>query len=367
MKKLTLTFDNGPDPECTPMVLDLLKARGIKATFFVCGRGNTLHPALQAETDVGRALMQRIRDEGHWLGNHTLTHTLELGTSIDEARIAQEISANQDILGDLNDQRLFRPYMAGGLLGNRTFSRPAIEHLQANKFTIVLFNNCPRDWEFPDTWPEIVFTSLQEREWTMIILHDVARYRGMAQLERFLDAAIEMGVAFEQDFPPDCVPMRDGNIVLPIDDYICGEFPADPRPFSVAAIATINAPPSSAGQTSAKVTPPQKRQPQKVEVMSDISGKWNCTVKSPLGDRKSVMTVTVEGDTWTGTNEGSDGTMLTCENGKVQGNSITWAMKITSPMPMTVECDATIDGDTLTGTTKAGAFGSFAMTGTRAA
>ena len=42
MKKLTLTFDNGPDPECTPEVLDLLAERGVRATFFVCGQGNRL-------------------------------------------------------------------------------------------------------------------------------------------------------------------------------------------------------------------------------------------------------------------------------------------------------------------------------------
>ena len=58
---------------------------------------------------------------------------------------------------------------------------------------------------------------------------------------------------------------------------------------------------------------------------------------------------------------------LDVENGKVDGNKLTWTMNMKVPMPMTLEAEATIDGDTLTGTIKAGAFGSMAMTGTRQA
>jgi hypothetical protein len=98
--------------------------------------------------------------------------------------------------------------------------------------------------------------------------------------------------------------------------------------------------------------------------MNELDGKWDCTVKSPLGERKSTMTVVVDGDSWTGTNE-ADGNSLICENGKVDGNTLTWTMRLTKPMPVTVECRAVIDGDVLTGTTKAGTFGAFPMTGTR--
>ena len=51
----------------------------------------------------------------------------------------------------------------------------------------------------------------------------------------------------------------------------------------------------------------------------------------------------------------------------VDGNKLTWTMNMKVPMPMTLEAEATIDGDALTGTIKAGAFGSMAMTGTRQA
>jgi hypothetical protein len=49
----------------------------------------------------------------------------------------------------------------------------------------------------------------------------------------------------------------------------------------------------------------------------------------------------------------------------MDGNTLTWSMKMTVPMPMTLEGSATVDGDTVTGSVKAGAFGSFPLSGTR--
>lgn len=100
--------------------------------------------------------------------------------------------------------------------------------------------------------------------------------------------------------------------------------------------------------------------------MSAAAGKWDCVVKSPMGDQKSVLTVNIDGDTWTGTNAGAQGS-LECKDGKVDGDTITWKMDMTVPMPMTLEGRATASGDTLTGEVKAGAFGAFPLTGTRAA
>lgn len=97
-----------------------------------------------------------------------------------------------------------------------------------------------------------------------------------------------------------------------------------------------------------------------------VAGTYECVTKTPMGDQKSDVTIVVDGDTFTGTNAGAMGSME-MENGKVDGNKLTWTMNMKVPMPMTLEAEATIDGDTLTGTIKAGAFGSMAMTGTRQA
>lgn len=97
-----------------------------------------------------------------------------------------------------------------------------------------------------------------------------------------------------------------------------------------------------------------------------VAGTYECVTKTPMGDQKSDVTIVVNGDTFTGTNTGQMGSME-MENGKVDGNKLTWTMKMTVPMPMTLEGEATVDGDTITGNVKAGAFGSFPLSGTRKA
>lgn len=97
-----------------------------------------------------------------------------------------------------------------------------------------------------------------------------------------------------------------------------------------------------------------------------VSGTYDCVTKTPMGDQSSKFTIEANGDTFTGKNAGAMGSM-DVENGKVDGNTITWTMKMTVPMPMTLEGTATIDGDTLSGGVKAGAFGTFPMNGTRSA
>lgn len=97
-----------------------------------------------------------------------------------------------------------------------------------------------------------------------------------------------------------------------------------------------------------------------------VAGEYECITKSPMGDQKSVLTVNVDGDSWTGSNAGQMGA-LEITDGKVDGNTITWTMDMKVPMPMKLEGTATVDGDTITGQIKAGAFGSMAMSGTRKA
>ena len=97
-----------------------------------------------------------------------------------------------------------------------------------------------------------------------------------------------------------------------------------------------------------------------------LSGNYDCITKSPMGDQKSVFTINVDGDTFTGQNAGTLGSM-DVEGGTVEGNTLKWVMNMKVPMPISLTCEATIDGDTLTGTVNAGAFGSMAMTGTRQA
>ncbi len=100
--------------------------------------------------------------------------------------------------------------------------------------------------------------------------------------------------------------------------------------------------------------------------MAAVDGDWDVTVKSPMGDQKSVLTINSNGDTFTGKMQGSLGSM-DIASGSVSGNTLSWKMDMTVPMPMTLDCTATVDGDSLTGEVKAGAFGSMPVSGTRKA
>jgi hypothetical protein len=98
--------------------------------------------------------------------------------------------------------------------------------------------------------------------------------------------------------------------------------------------------------------------------MANVDGKWNVTVKSPLGDQQATLDVQSAGDSFSGTFSGGMGTSQV--NGTVAGDTMTWKMDISVPMPMTLDCQATVSGDTMDGQVTAGAFGSFPLTGTRA-
>jgi len=97
-----------------------------------------------------------------------------------------------------------------------------------------------------------------------------------------------------------------------------------------------------------------------------VAGTYECLTKTPMGDQTSTFTVVpgADGTTFTGTNAGPLGS-LEVENGKIDGNTLTWTMQMTVPMPLALNATATIDDDALTGTINAGAFGDMPMTGTR--
>ncbi|MGE4431190.1 MAG: acyl-CoA dehydrogenase family protein [Sphingobium sp.] len=96
-----------------------------------------------------------------------------------------------------------------------------------------------------------------------------------------------------------------------------------------------------------------------------VDGAWNVVITSPLGAQKSVLTVRCEGDSFAGTFEGEMGD-LPIEQARVEGDTLRWSMKMTVPIPITLDCVATISGDVIEGSAAAGTIGSFPLTGVRA-
>ncbi len=94
-------------------------------------------------------------------------------------------------------------------------------------------------------------------------------------------------------------------------------------------------------------------------------GTWNTTMNTPMGVQNSTMELTTDGATLSGKLSGPQGD-IELEEGTVDGDSLTWKASITSPMAMTLEFSATVDGDEMSGDVKLGAFGNATFSGTRA-
>lgn len=94
-------------------------------------------------------------------------------------------------------------------------------------------------------------------------------------------------------------------------------------------------------------------------------GTWNTTMNTPMGAQNGTLTLATDGGTLTGQLSGPQGA-IDLTDGKVDGNNLSWKASITSPMPMTLEFAATVDGDNISGNVKLGAFGNATFSGTRA-
>ena len=88
-----------------------------------------------------------------------------------------------------------------------------------------------------------------------------------------------------------------------------------------------------------------------------FDGKYNVTIQTPMGAQTGVLDLKQSGDDLTGSMESSGGDTAEVKNGKVNGDSATWEVDITSPMPMTLSFDGTKSGDNIGGSVTLGAFG----------
>lgn len=92
-------------------------------------------------------------------------------------------------------------------------------------------------------------------------------------------------------------------------------------------------------------------------------GAWKITINTPMGPQQVTATITTSGDSFTGKTEGPMGSQDI--TGAVAGDTLTWSADITTPMPMTLEFQAKVDGDKMTGTVKLGMFGNASLSGER--
>lgn len=97
-----------------------------------------------------------------------------------------------------------------------------------------------------------------------------------------------------------------------------------------------------------------------------VAGSYDCVTKTPMGDQSGVFTVVPgdDGNTFTGNISGELGSM-DVKDGIIDGNTLRWKMDMTVPMAIKLDCEATVEGDELSGTVKAGMFGTMKISGQR--
>ena len=99
--------------------------------------------------------------------------------------------------------------------------------------------------------------------------------------------------------------------------------------------------------------------------MAGIDGQWDSVAQSPMGEQRSVLTLTSKPDGgFAGTNSGPMGS-IDVTDGQVTGDQVSFKMELKVPFPMTLTVEGRLDGDTMEGTIDTGAFGKFPVTATR--
>lgn len=176
-RALFLTFDDGPHPEHTPAVLDVLARHGATATFFMVGREIAAHPEI----------VRRIHDEGHTVAHHSYYHSEPSTTSAEqlEAEVQRTVTLLTETVGEA--PRFFRP-PHGKLTAGKLWS--LVRHEQ----TVVLWNVDPKDFAAPDG--EAVVRWFEQRPpvaGDIVLMHDNHPQAAEA-LPRVLEMAKETGL-----------------------------------------------------------------------------------------------------------------------------------------------------------------------------
>lgn len=96
--------------------------------------------------------------------------------------------------------------------------------------------------------------------------------------------------------------------------------------------------------------------------MADFNGTWSVTIDTPMGKQEGTLVLNQDGTTLDG-NMAAQGDTAEIKNGKVEGETATWDVDVTKPMPLTLSFNAQKAGDNLTGKVALGAFGQAEFTG----
>lgn len=152
-KEIYLTFDDGPQPEITPWVLDLLAVEGVKATFFCVGRNVKSYPEL----------FERILNEGHGIGNHTMGHGVY-------SRVTDEVYLRAiEEAYELIPSKLFRPPY--GKLSNNMARRIS------KNYSIIMWSWMSYDFDESVSIQKILKQTKKIKPGDILVFHDNEKSR----------------------------------------------------------------------------------------------------------------------------------------------------------------------------------------------
>ncbi len=190
--EVVLTFDDGPDPEYTPQVLDILKKENVPATFFIVG--------MEAENNL--PLLKRIYREGHEIGNHTFTHPNIAEVSADRALAEMESTRLLIEAVTGHSTVLFRaPYNADSEPTKEVELKPISLSRDNNYYTIGESID-PNDWEEDVSADSIYARTIAQYEKNpdkgIILFHDAGgnRQATVDALPRIIAYFKQRGVKF---------------------------------------------------------------------------------------------------------------------------------------------------------------------------
>jgi peptidoglycan/xylan/chitin deacetylase (PgdA/CDA1 family) len=175
--KLFFTFDDGPDPEVTPNVLEILKQYNAKATFFCLGE----------YVEKNYTLYNRILEEGHSTGNHGYNHLN--GFKISTISYTENIAKADKIIG----RNIFRPPY--GKL------RPSQYNILKKNYKIILWDVMSYDFDQSLTSEQCIEIVIKNaRNGSIIVFHDTqkAKEKLLLVLPKLLDYYTEKGYKFDK-------------------------------------------------------------------------------------------------------------------------------------------------------------------------
>jgi cellulose synthase/poly-beta-1,6-N-acetylglucosamine synthase-like glycosyltransferase/peptidoglycan/xylan/chitin deacetylase (PgdA/CDA1 family)/spore germination protein YaaH len=188
-KKIAITFDDGPDEDYTPDILDILKQKNVHATFFVTG--------LNIENNI--TLLKRVYKEGHEIGNHTFTHPNLENTSDERERI--ELRSTRLLLESVlgHTTLLFRPpYNTDAEPQNMIQMRPLMIANDEGYITVASSID-PNDWQEGVIADTIVARAIaQHADGNIMLMHDAGgeRSQTVIALPRIIDYFRQQGYGF---------------------------------------------------------------------------------------------------------------------------------------------------------------------------